>query len=741
MKTSMKAQYLSRAYEVQPAFNHVMIGELGDEARIALLDCAQWAEGESTLQATGSSTQQVLQTPRLEQDETDSDILDALTKGNVDALVGLIDRLKTSYNPGERLSKAYLTAVSSAPDDALKVVLDTNMVDFHKKDDINDRNCLHKTAMAGRPYFLKLALANGVDPSIHDAYGRISLHYACMNGHVELINDLVQARPETIETADLDGFTPLLHAITHNHLACVERLLSYSASVDRTRDGGHIPLNLACQYGSVQIVQLLLSKNPVIMPDVEGLYPQHLVARFGLDPQLLLMLRDYGASLDQPDKYLEWTPLFHAANDGRVECLQKLLELGVNAAAKDEKDLTAQYYAIWEGHLECMSMLAEAVRTIPVQKPSTGLLPMQAKEPVMDFEGDIDVIPDLALPPPYMPSRQYGHNFLDAKTTVLISFNDSQGVTFYDASKYPAARLTISPKSADIVPRNILLPIQDENRHVHFEMDDLAAFSVDFDVFPTFGKRVIAKGSVPSKVFHDTQSSSGHYNLSLFDPRLRSVGEIYFKFQVIKPFSGIPLEITPYATYWKATSQPESKTNSHDMQVTVSSLSGEYVRLYIQVSRDGVPILSPQWTVQESQGGSDIPIAGLTYENFVKAGAKMFGPDHTSKMLSIAGTAELPAIHKALASSHASLEAVLAALPAHVHVELHVLYPDRKDEAVLHLGPSLNINIFVDNILKVIFEHARSIRHAAGSASRGIVFTSYNKDLCTALNLKQPNCE
>jgi len=745
----MKAQYLSRAFEVQPAFNQDLVGSFGDQAQVALLDCANWAEGEPTIDAGSSTLQHVLNTPRLEQDETDSDILDSLTKGDLTKLEELVDRLKTSYNPSERLSKAYLTAVSSAPEDALKMILGTNMIDLTKKDDINDRNCLHKAAMAGRLYFLDVGLNSGVDPSIPDAYGRIPLHYACMNGHVDLIHDLVAAQPGTIETEDLDGFTPLLHAITHSHFPCVQKLLSSSARVDRIRVGSHIPLNLACQYGSVEIIRLLLDEQAAILPDVEGLFPQHLVARFGRDPQLLPMLRQYGANLDQPDKFLDWTPVFHAANDGRMECLQTLLSLGVNAAAKDEKGLTAQYYATWEGHLECMKLLAAVVEHPPTRQPASGLMPMQAMEFTPtggDLDGDIDMIPDLALPPPIMPSRKYGHTFLGARTTVLFSLLEStQGsaVQFYNASKYPAARITISPKSTDILPRNIDLPIQDDKRYVSFEMEDLTTFSVDFDVYPTFGRRVIAKGSVPAEVFLTARGSYGYYYLSLFDPRLRSVGQIFFQFHIIRPFSGLPLDITTTATYWKATSQPEpnDRSNRQESQVTISSLSGQYVRLYVQVTRDGIPFMCPYWTMDITP---EVKLNAMdaVFAQISDLDIRNHGPDFVARQLASLSSHNLPAIHQSLAVSHASLESVLSSLPVDVHVELHVLYPnaETRDQLRLNAQPP-DLNVYLDSILKVVFEHTRSIRKQAGNASRGIVFTSYNKDLCNALNLKQPNCK
>lgn len=681
--------------------------------------------------------------PRLEQDEADGDTLEALNKGDIPALRGLIAHLQSSPGAADRFTKLFLTGVSGAPETGLKFILETGLVDFNRQDEINDRNCLHKTAMTGRRYFLKQALAAGVDPLRIDAHGRISLHYAAMNGHVEVLQDLVKARPESINLQDLDNFTALIHAIVHGRFACVEMILSHDAEVDAARSSDHIPLNLACQYGSKPIVDLLLRGNPRLMPDAEGLYPQHLVARFGQDPSIFLLLQAHGANLDQPDKLYQWTPIFHAASEGRVQCLKELLRLGVNPRAIDEKGLSAQYYATWEGHLECMETLEAAVGIKPSATTASG--PPSASEPDVPQSPskDIEMIPDLSLPPPIIPTRRYGHSFLQNKSTVVISFEDlsRKAVSFEDESKYPAARLTIAPRASDVLTRNILLPIQDDNKSVSFEVDSLETFVVDFDVYPTYGKKVVAKGSVPAEIFQKRSTSSGYHYLSLLDPRLRSVGSIHFRFQVIKPFIEAPLDITSFATYWKATSQLESQPSS---LVTGSSLTGDYVRLFVQMSRDGIPILYPKWTM-DCGAGIDVPVVGLSYAQFRHLGGQLEGRQNQLAMCldknRECGWKQLSELHNILAYAQTSLGEVLATIPAEVNVELHILYPSVEEKDQRRLGPTININEFADNLLRVIFQHARHARADKETAMRSMVITSYNREVCTALNWKQPNRE
>jgi CDK inhibitor PHO81 len=545
------------------------------------------------------------------------------------------------------------------------------------------------------------------------------------------------ADQSTIDLIDHDNFTPLIHAIIHGHLECAERLLARSARIDPISDADHVPLNLACEHGSIAIVELLLKHGANILPDAEGLYPQHLVARSGQTPQLLLLLKDYGADLDQIDKLYSWTPLFHAASEGNVPCMQTLLDVGVKTNILDEKELSAMYYAAWEGHLECMRLLSSIPKSTRTARQTVhtqlGAGTSSAPGPMMI---DADAIPELELPPPIIPLRRYGHNFLDTKTFIQISFeeNGDQPMIFFHDSKYPAARLTISSKLSDLIPKNILLPFQEDTRLVSFQIDNLDSFAIDFDVFPTYGAKVIAKTVALPSTFRALLSSSGRCCLPLFDPRLRAIGQITFNFQVIKPFQGKPLEITDFETYWKATSQIDHRPSAF---ITGSSLSGDYVQLYVQHTCDGVPVLWPTWTMDYM--GIEFPVSRLTYTQFISAGSRNASKAGDLSALPESPLESIAEVHRILSNSAVSLQDALVLLPKGMHVNLHILYPSSEEEKTLRLGPTVNINAFGDAILGVVFDHARALRERTPDAMRSIVFSSYSPTVCTALNWKQPN--
>lgn len=771
-KSKTKELYLSRAVEVQPFFNATVISELSDQATTSLQELGAWADGDNvTFDARPEHVVSSQHLPGTDEGDADTLLLDTVLSGNLESLKDLLGRMRPATDPNgavdmslvERMTRTFLSAINGAPPEALNLLLETGLVDIQSEDDINERNCLHQAAIYGSSFVLDYGLSKGVAVDRTDVYGRVPLHYASMHGRLDMIDTLLSgmdmfllriristdarlAAPQTIDLIDHDNYTPLIHCIVHKHLECVGRLLERSARLDPISDTDHVPLNLACEHGSLAIAELLLKHGAQILPDAEGLYPQHLVARSGQTPELLLLLKNFGADLDQIDKLYGWTPLVHAASEGNVPCLRALLDVGADPSILDEKELPALYYAAWEGHLECMKLLTpfnQSRKPNPVETQMPGPLPPMMGSTAPDpMSLDADAIPILELPPPIIPLRRYGHNFLDTKTVVQITFgaNGEQPLMFFHDSKYPASRLTISSKTSDVIPKNIMLPFHEDTRLVSFQVDSFDSFTLDFDVFPAYGAKVIAKTvALPNTFRALLNSNTGTCCLPLFDPRLRAIGQITFHAQVIKPFQGKPLEITDFETYWKATSQVDAATMTPAMSsstfVTGSSLSGDFVRIYVQHTSDGVPVLWPQWTV--SCGGIDVPVSRLTLSQFRTATGN--GPPPPLPVDDIA------AAHRILATSGGTtLHDALSLLPRGMHVNIQVLYPtaeERERLALKELGLSADLNAYVDAILTVVFDHARAQR-AQGQgpeAVRSVVFSSYNESVCTALNWKQPN--
>ncbi|CAG8772516.1 3035_t:CDS:1, partial [Dentiscutata heterogama] len=108
------------------------------------------------------------------------------------------------------------------------------------------------------------------------------------------------------------------------------------------------------------IAMLLLEKGAQIIPDAEGLTPLHLASREG-HHKLLKILTEHGDTLlDTRDKYKGWTPIFYAASEGNIECVDVLVQASCQVDISDESSHSPIYYAAWEGHIECIDKLRKA---------------------------------------------------------------------------------------------------------------------------------------------------------------------------------------------------------------------------------------------------------------------------------------------------------------------------------------------------------------------------------------------
>lgn len=460
------------------------------------------------------------------------------------------DCVHFSENLGQQGGKGDVTrilwnTIIETPPDLAELIFSTlsTPFDFHFIDDINGRTCLHDAAIAGSWRLVALCIENGVEIDKGDVYGRIPLHYACMNGYPQISGQLLQAGSPP-DALDRDCYTPLVYATLKGNVDCVRVLLEQGKvpvqSVSSPSDLD--PLSLASQSGHVEVVHLLLSHGATCAPNTNGEYPIHLAAREGHAKVCRLLLNMEG--WDIPDKYHEWTPLFHAARYGRIDCVEVLLEAGGTPHMKDELGLTAAHYAAWYGHLDCLSYILSAIQAgAKLQRPLSPKHSSPIPETGPPGESEIDSIPLLSLPPPAMPHRVYGHNFLDRNHLVQITVghpsrnSSTQGVrlhhrlistVFRDEYLVSSAPLklvmtTMFPQVS--APYSISLPQKGKDVFT-FQIPDLESLSLEFSVYPNFGTKTIGRAIALQSSFRDCTSGTHEFTLPILDTHLHVIGEV-----------------------------------------------------------------------------------------------------------------------------------------------------------------------------------------------------------------------
>lgn len=101
--------------------------------------------------------------------------------------------------------------------------------------------------------------------SISSGFG--PLHIACVRGHKDTVNALIQ-KGASINAWDRDGKTPLYRSCENGRVNIVQLLLTYGVDVNLCDRDGFNPLYAACQEGYQDIVNLLLDNkaDPNMMP-------------------------------------------------------------------------------------------------------------------------------------------------------------------------------------------------------------------------------------------------------------------------------------------------------------------------------------------------------------------------------------------------------------------------------------------------------------------------------------------
>ncbi|KAI9255498.1 hypothetical protein BY458DRAFT_520184 [Sporodiniella umbellata] len=730
-KSSTKELYLSRQIDIQPCFNTQVLCELSDLASANRIELTNIQEGipissanqtESTNLGGGAGAVD-------EMDDIELDLVKAVSGGQASVVKEILERIQqpTAEDQG-RITRVFWHACSEATQEITDMLIETGLINFGYVDDIIERSCLHVAAMNGRRDLLEACIEHNAKVEATDAYGRTALHYATMNGFTDCIEYLIK-RNTDIECRDHDGFSPLIYAVMNGHTSAVQILIQAEANVEPRHTGDPIPLSLACHFGHTDIALMLYNQGAKNLPNAESLYPLHLAARQG-HAELCRVLSQNAQDMDMPDKYNTWTPLFWAANDGHVECVRVLIKAGCNVNAKDENGKTALYYAAWEGHMDCVQLLID-----------TGCETESIQEKAVPEASELDVIPSLSLPPPIIPFRIYGHSYLDKKYQVQISLREPP-VRLYDNSQISSLRLIISSKpDTGMIPHSVILPLVDCDVF-NFQVDKLDDFLLEFDILATFGSKVLGRAVALTHSFSrvDFNLAEGHCTIPLLDGHLKVIGELSYDYSVINPFQGVQLEIGGrIETYWKSThtvadAQPTSIVPSF---ITASSLSGDYILVVVQLTKDFVPIVFANWMV--SFEGLELAVSDLTFAQFVHIGQKLLKEQALTvdqEVCPITGNSMM--IQKLSNNlSFLSLASVLEKLPIDMGLHLELKYPSPSDQAIYSFPNICGRNKFVDTTLECIYSHVRSL--PLNTDSRSLFFSSYNPAICMVVNWKQPN--
>jgi len=139
-----------------------------------------------------------------------------------------------------------------------------------------------------------------------DSNGESFIDVAYSMGHKNIVKLLLQQKMIDTDILENDTikFTPLNIACRFGHIDIVELLLDQNVDINQINRCGQTSLHIACEKGQENIIKLLLQQNNIELNiiDKNGSTPLHLACRHGHENIVKLLLQKNKIDLNQMDK-------------------------------------------------------------------------------------------------------------------------------------------------------------------------------------------------------------------------------------------------------------------------------------------------------------------------------------------------------------------------------------------------------------------------------------------------------
>ncbi|KAF0271082.1 hypothetical protein FOG51_03960 [Hanseniaspora uvarum] len=662
-----------------------------------------------------------------------------------------------------------------------------------------------------------------------DISGRTPLHYASELNKFQIVIrliDLIFSYPDVLmkilKMIDTSSKTPLMLAIEKENQTIVDHLIKNFPDINVHVDTG-LPnskqislINLAARTVNYKIIKTVLTtlyeKNNIKQfADYQGYKPLHLAAENGAASDVLLLFLQYGCGPNDFDSVNNWTPIVYAIVNNQKATTESLIkDCGCDVTLGDSKKKSPLFYACWQGSIEMINILfdtykAKNINTNPIVnddlKTSTreifGLLkPLNPNFNLGELENfsitDSDNIPDLQLPPPFIPLKKYGHNFLEKKCFLRLQFDSGLSSIILNTEQTEAValtnlgRITLTSHSSDLISKNISLPVESNSRtsrnpflRAHnsfnssltndlamindynnlndknkqrtsyafkdilsvgdsvdeaiFQLNDLKGTQIDVELYSISGTKMVAKTVISYELLSQTMNSAtndGTLVLPLLDSRLKLMGQLIVNFQIIFPFNEKigDIDVSKLETYWKSNTSL-SNDMSTDESIVTSSLSGNYLSLLVTLLNDGTVVVAPSLSVDVL--GAKLLLIDLNRNSLEKFIRKPL--DDLTDLIQ-----DFSSVAKYVSSNYILLDSLLKILPANIKIDVKICFPtmdEVENVPVKITSPHINIDNFVDDVLSSILYYVKT---ACDGSTKKIVFSSSNHMICSILNWKQP---
>lgn len=251
-----------------------------------------------------------------------------------------------------------------------------------------DATPLYYAALCGfRGIVEWLVVACPEDVNTKGGYNSTPLDVAIANDNLDITRVLLEHHADVSPLSDdINRIAPLHWASRMGRCDTVALLLKYRADVDLQDKTGQTSLKLASRYGQPDVVHLLLQNGAAVgIPDNYGMTPLMSASRYGY-PDIARLLLQSGAAVDSRNVD-DWTPLIFASRNGHLDVACALLKSGATVDLCTNDGFTPLMAAAQYGHFDVVRSLLQSGAAAN-SRDDNGWTPLM----LASQTGDLDVV-------------------------------------------------------------------------------------------------------------------------------------------------------------------------------------------------------------------------------------------------------------------------------------------------------------------------------------------------------------
>ena len=182
------------------------------------------------------------------------------------------------------------------------------------------------------------------------------IHQAAMKGDLAGVKKILAKKPDSVNSKDKDGKTPLHFAVQSGNIDVSEFFLAQGADINAKDGKGNTPLHTALALKQAEIAKFLLSKGAdVTIKDADGT-PAIIYALMSGLRELVVPILESGQDVNE--EFKDGLRIIHMASlVGDKEIVETLLDRGADINVESKEGITPLYAVIFLGHTELADVL------------------------------------------------------------------------------------------------------------------------------------------------------------------------------------------------------------------------------------------------------------------------------------------------------------------------------------------------------------------------------------------------